>query len=65
VTTHPPVRRQGLGTGAVAALSRRQLPTVDHNSLNLKADNAAAIAVYTRLGFTAIADYSEFLFQAR
>lgn len=65
VTTHPRVRGQGLATAAVAALCRRLLDTVDHITLNVKADNGAAIAVYTRLGFTPVADYAEFLFSAR
>jgi RimJ/RimL family protein N-acetyltransferase len=65
VTTHPDVRGQGLATAAVAALCRRLLDTVDHITLNVKADNLAAIAIYTRLGFTPIAEYSEFTFSAR
>ena len=65
VTTHPGVRGQGLARAAVAALCRRLLDTVDHITLNVKADNLAAIAVYTRLGFTPIAAYSEFTFTAR
>lgn len=65
VTTHPGVRGQGLATAVVAALCRRLLDTVDHITLNVKADNLAAIAVYTSLGFTPIADYSEFRFNAR
>lgn len=65
VTTHPAVRGQGLATAAVAGLCRRLLDTVDHVTLNVKADNLAAIAVYTRLGFTPIAGYSEFMFTTR
>lgn len=65
VTAHPGVRGQGLATTAVAALCGRLLDNVDHIALNVKADNAAAIAVYTRLGFSPIADYSEFTFTAR
>jgi len=65
VTTHPAARGQGLATAAVAALCRKLLDTVDVVSLNVKADNAAAIAVYQRLGFTPIADYDEVAFEAR
>jgi len=65
VTTHPAARGQGLATAAVAALCRRLLDTVDVVSLNVKADNAAAIAVYARLGFTPVADYDEVAFATR
>ena len=54
VTTHPDVRGRGLATAAVAALCRRLLETVDVVTLNVKADNAPAVAVYERLGFTAV-----------
>jgi len=59
VTTHPGMRGQGLGTAAVATVCRRLLPTVDVIALNVKADNASAIALYTRLGFSRVADYHE------
>lgn len=65
VTTHPRVRGEGLARGAVAALCRRLLDTVDHVTLNVKADNAAARALYTGLGFTPTAHYGEFAFTAR
>ncbi|MEV1286206.1 GNAT family N-acetyltransferase [Micromonospora sp. NPDC049679] len=64
VTTRPDARGRGLATGAVAALCRRLRETVDHVTLNVKADNAAALAVYTRLGFTPVAEYVEFTFTA-
>jgi RimJ/RimL family protein N-acetyltransferase len=60
VVTDPAVRGQGLGTAVVGAACRRMLPAVDIIALNVKADNASAIAVYTRLGFTHVADYWEF-----
>jgi RimJ/RimL family protein N-acetyltransferase len=62
VTTHPAARGQGLATATLAALSRRLLETVDVISLNVKADNASAITVYDRLGFTPVADYDEIAF---
>jgi predicted GNAT family acetyltransferase len=65
VTTHPRARGHGLAKAAVAALCDRLRKTVDHISLNVHADNAAAIAVYTSLGFTPVAHYSEFTFSAR
>ena len=33
--------------------------TVDHIGLNVKADNAAAVACYRRLGFRPVAEYEE------
>ena len=60
VVTRPDMRGQGLGTAAVAEVCRRLLPTVDLIALNVKADNASAIALYTRLGFKRVADYHEF-----
>lgn len=65
VTTHPDVRGRGLATAAVAALCRRLLETVDVVTLNVKADNAAAVTVYERLGFTVAADYDEVDFTVR
>jgi ribosomal protein S18 acetylase RimI-like enzyme len=65
VATHPSARGHGLATAAVAALCGRLLETVDHVALNVKADNIAAIGVYRRLGFTPVAEYSEFIFEAR
>jgi RimJ/RimL family protein N-acetyltransferase len=65
VTTHPAARGQGLATAATAALCRRLLETVDVVTLNVKADNAAAIAVYRRLGFVRVGEYDEIDFTAR
>ena len=59
VATHPDLRGQGLATAAVATVCRRLLPTVDVIALNVKADNASAIALYTRLGFSRVAGYHE------
>jgi ribosomal protein S18 acetylase RimI-like enzyme len=59
VTTHPRARRQGLARAAVAAVCRRLRETVDHVTLNVKADNHAALALYGGLGFTPIAEYEE------
>ena len=59
VVTHPDLRGQGLGTAVVAAVCRRLLPTVEVIALNVKADNASAIALYTRLGFSRVGDFHE------
>ena len=44
---------------AVAALCARLRPHVDHVTLNVKADNTAAVRLYERLGFTRVADFGE------
>ncbi|HZM77782.1 MAG TPA: GNAT family N-acetyltransferase [Candidatus Limnocylindrales bacterium] len=58
VVTHPDFRGRGLGTAAVATVCRR-IPVGWTVALNVKADNASAIALYTRLGFSHVADYLE------
>ncbi|WP_305792230.1 GNAT family N-acetyltransferase [Micromonospora sp. 15K316] len=65
VTTHPRVRRRGLGTAVVAALCRRLRDSVEHVTLNVRADNVAAVRLYERLGFTRVAGYGEFTLTAR
>jgi GNAT superfamily N-acetyltransferase len=65
VTTHPDFRGQGLGTAVCAKLCQALLCTVDHIGLNVKADNAGAIASYRRLGFEIIAEYSEYAFEVK
>jgi GNAT superfamily N-acetyltransferase len=65
VTTHPDFRGQGLGTAVCAKLCQALLQTVDHIGLNVKADNASAIASYKRLGFEVVAEYSEYSFTVK
>ena len=60
VTTHPDYRKSGLGTATCAKLCQVLLHNVEHIGLNVKADNTRAIAVYERLGFRRVANYSEF-----
>lgn len=60
VTTHPDYRKMGLGTATCAKLCQVLCQSVDHIGLNVKADNTSAIAVYEKLGFRRVADYSEF-----
>ncbi|WP_406209601.1 GNAT family N-acetyltransferase [Kitasatospora sp. NBC_01560] len=59
ITTHPRIRGRGVGRAVVAALCHRLLGTVDHIALNVKADNTAAVALYTALGFEAVGRYHE------
>lgn len=59
VTTHPSFRGRQLATAACAKLCQDLLLTVDHIGLNVKSDNAGAIACYERLGFERIATYEE------
>jgi len=59
VTTHPDHRGHGLAGRVTAALCHLLRRTTDVISLNVRADNAAAIAVYERLGFVPTAGYDE------
>jgi len=65
VATHPDYRNRGLARAACARLCRDLLRTVDHIGLNVKADNAAAVACYRRLGFEQTAYYEEFMIERR
>jgi len=60
VTTHPDFRGRGLGTAVCARLCQHLRQHVDHIGLNVKADNASAIACYRRLGFQRSASYYEY-----
>jgi ribosomal protein S18 acetylase RimI-like enzyme len=59
VTTHPDYRGQGLAKAACAQLCCSMQGTIDHIGLNVKSDNASAIALYSALGFTKVATYEE------
>ena len=61
ITTHPDHRNQGIATAVTAALCRKLLDTVDTIGLNVKSDNAAAIAAYKKLGFEVVAAYHEYM----
>ncbi|MFD0141738.1 MULTISPECIES: GNAT family N-acetyltransferase [unclassified Streptomyces] len=64
VTTHPELRGQGAGGACVAALCRRLAETVDHIGLNVRADNATAVGLYRRLGFSVVTEFTEATFTA-
>lgn len=59
VTTHPDYRGQGLAKAVCAKLCVELLKTIDAVGLNVKADNASAIAAYRSLGFEMAGKYEE------
>lgn len=59
VTTHPDYRGRGLAKTVCAKLCVELLKTMDDIGLNVKADNAGAIAVYKSLGFEVVGEYEE------
>ncbi|MFG2621599.1 GNAT family N-acetyltransferase [Streptomyces sp. NPDC048507] len=65
VATHPRVRGRGAGGACVAELCRRLARGVDHIGLNVRADNATAVGLYRRLGFSEVTEITEALFTAR
>lgn len=64
ITTAEAYRGQGLATVVTAAVCQSLLPSIDLIGLNVKADNAPAIAVYQKLGFEIVGEYDEFMLQA-
>ena len=65
VATVPGARGRGLATAACAHLCRVLLEDgIDTIALNVRADNAPAIAAYTVLGFEPVAQYEEVLLEA-
>ena len=66
VATLPELRGRGLARGACASLCRLLLDDgIETISLNVRADNGAAIASYERLGFAPVAEYVEASLLAR
>jgi ribosomal protein S18 acetylase RimI-like enzyme len=61
IATDPRARRRGLAKRATARLCQSLLEHLDTISLNVKADNIAAIRCYEALGFSVIAEYDEFM----
>ncbi len=60
IVTHPAYRRRGYARQVTACLCRSMLGKVEHVGLNVRANNEAAIACYTGLGFQIVAPYGEF-----
>jgi len=66
VATLPEARGAGLATAACARLCRLLLDDgIDTISLNVRADNGAAIRAYEKLGFAQAADYLEVTLERR
>jgi len=66
VATLPEARGAGLATAACARLCRLLLDDgIETISLNVRADNAAAIRAYEKLGFGQAADYVEVVLERR
>jgi len=66
VATLPEARGTGLATAACARLCRVLLEDgIDTISLNVRADNGAAIHAYEKLGFAHAADYLEVVLSSR
>jgi ribosomal protein S18 acetylase RimI-like enzyme len=59
IATHPEARGRGLAAAVTARLCAELLRECDHVGLNVKADNAPAVACYERLGFEPVAEYEE------
>ncbi|MEW6709550.1 MAG: GNAT family N-acetyltransferase [Candidatus Riflebacteria bacterium] len=62
ITTLPQCRGKGYGALVTAELCRSLLAEGLNIGLNVKTDNAAAIACYRKLGFQIVASYNEFTF---
>ena len=63
ITTHTDFRGRGLGKTVTAGLCKALLASVEHIGLNVKCDNAAALACYEAIGFERVADYEECAFE--
>jgi ribosomal protein S18 acetylase RimI-like enzyme len=63
IATHPNHRSQGLSTLLTSTLCREFIDEGMMVSLNVRADNAPAIRSYTSLGFAAVHEYQESLFE--
>ena len=59
IVTHPAHRGRGYAAAVTARACAELQATVDHIGLNVKADNATALACYRRLGFRPVAEYEE------
>ena len=65
VATSPARRNMGYARRVTAKLCTSLSREVDHVGLNVRADNASALACYRELGFETVASYGEFLVTAK
>ncbi|HET9623734.1 MAG TPA: GNAT family N-acetyltransferase [Kofleriaceae bacterium] len=65
IATRPDARGRGLAQRVTAALCHRLQDAIDVIGLNVRADNAAAIACYQKVGFAPRHEYDEWLVTAR
>jgi ribosomal protein S18 acetylase RimI-like enzyme len=66
VITHPEHQGRGLSTRVCARLCQAlRADGIEHIGLNVKADNAPAIAVYTRIGFTKVSEFGAYILTAK
>jgi len=63
ITTRPNFRGRGLATQVTAKLCQILATETNHIGLNVRADNAAAISCYQKLGFEQCAIYYEYAFE--
>jgi len=61
VTTRPLSRGRGFATAATAAVCKNLFADVDIIGLNVRQDNATAIACYRKLGFDVVGEFEEYL----
>ena len=61
IVTHSDYRGRGFGKAVTARLCQSLFEHVDNIGLNVKADNAAAIALYEQLGFEIVSAYYELM----
>ena len=60
IATHPDFRKRGLGTAVTAKLCTALLGSVESIGLNVRTDNAAAMSIYKRLGFSIEVEFNQF-----
>jgi predicted GNAT family acetyltransferase len=65
ITTHPDHRGRGLATAVTAGCCKHLLESVELIGLNVRADNAAAIRAYEKIGFEVRAVYHEWMMEPK